>query len=102
MGNLLENAQFAECTFISTLIDILLFHEKHAYGKVRFFDKDGLLILQKDACDLGNIDPLFYHDRVEYRFLKPTDNPYPNEIVSTITFIDSSIPELRNRKYGGK
>lgn len=71
----------------------LIYLEHHTYGKIRFIDKNDEFIQNVEVLNT-NISPNFYDCDVEYKELLPTSNPYPDEVVSQIKFIDLNKQEL--------
>ena len=82
---------------LETLSYVLLFKVKHQYGKVKFVDKNNQLIQVVDVKDTSNISTKFYEYSVQYNELLPTDNPYSDEVVSCIKFVDYTKDELRKK-----
>jgi len=83
---------------ISNLSYIFLFRLKHHYGKVKFVDKDNELLQITYIRDIPNIAIDFYHERVEYTELLPIDNPYNDEVVACIKFMDKTKEDLKNMR----
>lgn len=77
---------------------VLIYMVHHQYGRVEFLDRNDNIIRVMDVDNLSNVSSKFYSEMVEYTEFLPTDNPYREELVARIKFVDHTTKELRNMK----
>ncbi len=73
---------------------VLTYRMHYQYGRVEFLDRNDRIIQIINIDDLTKISVDFYSEKVEYKELLPTDNPYRDEIVACIKFVDRTKEEL--------
>ena len=80
------------------LSTVFIWNQHYQYGKFKFVDKNDKLIQITDLYDLPNVSTNFYNCTVLYEELLPYNNPYKDEIVATIKFVDYDLNELKRMK----
>lgn len=79
----------------TTLLDVLKNRATHQYGKIKFLDKNNLLLFEMFVKNTFKISPAFYNYSVEYEELVPTNNAHLNELVAIVRFVDLTDEQIK-------
>lgn len=82
------------------LSGVFIWEQHYQYGKFKFIDKNDAVIQVMDVDNLPRVSTDFYECTVIYEELLPYSNPYKDEIVATIKFVDYDLADLKKIKEG--